>query len=445
MIKNKAIGTSWQGFSRIDQQDVMTDLLRRYKLADAPQKNAIARGLMWLPDKLNHAGSFLEALPKFASYKTLIERGVGTERAAFLVRNYAGTPNFKIKGEWAAVQNSYLPFINIFLQGWRADLKLATSPKTAGGFWMQWALQHGWQATFVGLAVAGVFGPQIKKLYDGVSEYDRTNYGVLPLGTQAGGEFGGKTVYARTPRDETSRLFSAMTYKATRSIADKVMGNPPHPDGLPTELFAFGAGVMPSPTPILNVAGAWKDYLAGQNPVDPFRNQPVISDKHFKAGGAPAVGDMAKWTLNQAGVLNLVKWNPDAETTTELTMSAVPIVNRLLKISDQGFREQQRNSETLDAKQKAKLRVQYNDAAQSLVAQHAWLQSLGPQKRTPEQNERYGQLHAWKVNFYDRADEAAWNLRADKGQQRRIVDQVNAEASNTQRALRSTEAATYAK
>jgi hypothetical protein len=44
---------------------------------------------------------------------------------------------------------------------------------------------------------------------------------------------------------------------------------------------------------VLNVAGAWKDYLAGRNPMDPFRNQPVIGSREFKAGGLPAAGDMS--------------------------------------------------------------------------------------------------------------------------------------------------------
>lgn len=428
MIKNKAITTSWQGFSRIDQQDVMTDLLRRYKLAATPERNAALRTLMWLPNKINEAGSFLEALPKFASYKTLIERGIGPERAAYLVRNYAGTPNFKVKGEFANVQNSYLPFMNIFLQGWRSDLKLATSPKTAGGWWLQWAMQHGWQATMAALAVAGVFGPQIQQQYQGVSEYDLTNYGVLPLGQQTGkGEFGRKTVYLRFPRDETSRLFSAITYKATRAMADRIMGNPERPDNLPTEIFAFGAGVVPSPTPVLNVAGAWKDYLAGRNPVDPFRNRPVIGDRAFKAGGTAALGDMATWTLNQSGALNLFRWNPQSETTSELALSGTPIVNRLVKVSDQGYREAQLESERLDATAKAKLRIQYGDAAQALTARHAWLQSLGA-KRTPEQNALYGRIHAWVTQFYQPADEAAWNMRENKGEQRKVVEEINRSA-----------------
>lgn len=437
MIRNKAITPSWQGFAHIEREDVMADLLRRYRMAEAPHKNRLTKTLMWLPEKINQGGSFMEALPKFASYKTLIERGVGEDRAAFLVRNYAGTPNFKLKGEFANVSNSYLPFINIFLQGWRADLKLAANPKTAAGWWMQWMLQHGWQAVAVGLATAGVFGDEIKKLYEGISEYDRTNYGTLPIGAQRGrGEFGQKTVFLRFPRDETSRFFSAMTYKATKAIADQVMGNPGQPNALPTELFAFGAGVVPSPTPVLNVASGWKEYLSGRNPTDPFRNRPVIGAREFKAGGFPAVGDMMTWTLSQSGVLNLFRYNPQSETIGELVTSGLPVANRLVKVSDQGYREKQMNTETVDAKEKAKLRVKYNDAATSLVARHAWLQSLGAQKRTPEQNQLYGRLHDWKTKFYDRADEAAWNARETRDEQRKIINDINAEAEKMQKALK---------
>lgn len=438
MIKNKAIGGSWQGFSHIDQETVMTDLLRRYKLADEPQKNAMMRGLLWLPNKVNEAGSFLEALPKFASYKTLIDRGVAPERASYLVRNYAGTPNFTIKGEWASIQNSYVPFINIFTQGWRADLKLATSPKTAGGFWFQWALQHGWQSVVVGLAVAGVFGDDIKRKFAGISEYDRTNYGVLPLGSQQTGEFalqGGKTVYLRFPRDETSRFFSALTYKLTRATADKLLGNPAHPQALPTEAFAFGAGVVPSPSPLLEVASAWKTYLAGQNPQDAFRNRPVISQKNFAAGGTAGAGDMFTWTLNQVGALSLVSYNKNADTTTEAVIGAAPVINRLVKVSDQGRREEQMNSERLDAQAKAKLRIQYNDDVQSLLAQHAWLQSLGAEKRTPAQETRYGDLHDWHSKEYIREDAAAWDERDQAAAQRKIVDAINRAATELKRRI----------
>lgn len=441
MIKNKAITTSWQGFSRIDQADVMTDLLRRYKLAAEPERNAAKRALMWLPNKINEGGAFLEALPKFASYKTLIERGVGPDRAAYLVRNYAGTPNFTVKGSKASAQNSYLPFLNIFLQGWRADLRLAMNPKTASGWWMQWMLQHGWQAMFVGLASAGVFGPDIKRRYDGVSEFDKTNYGVLPVGEMPGGEFGSKTVYVRFPRDETSRFFSALVYKLTKATAGQVMHQPPSPNGLPTEMFAFGAGVVPGISPILNVAGAWKDYASGQNPMDPFRNRPVISQQNFNAGGTAAARDMIHWTLSQSGLLNLVAWNPKADTTTELAVSATPIINRLLKISDQGKREAQMNSETLDTQAKAKLRVQYNDDTRALLAQHAWLQKLGPEKRTQVQNQRYAELHVWKTRLYDLADEAAWNSRDHRETQRNIIQQVNTAATKELKRLKPTESA----
>lgn len=434
MIRNKAIGASWEGFAKLDQEDVLTDLLRRYKLAKTPEGNQAVRTLMWLPDKISQGGSYLEALPKFAAYRTLIQKGVGPERASWIVRNYAGTPNFRIRGLSATAQNSYLPFINIFLQGWRADLKLATSPKTAGGWWMQWALQHGWQAVLVGLATAGVFGDDLRKKFARISEYDKTNYGVLPLGETAGGDYGNKTAYIRFPRDETSRLFGGITYKLTRYLADKAMKNPERPAGLPTELFAFGAGVTPSPTPILQIAGAWKDYASGLNPQDPFRNRPVMSQRDFNAGGTVALGDMMKFTLGQSGLLNLIMWNPKAETTTELTVSATPIVNRLMKVSDAGLREEQLNSEAIDARDKARLRIQYGNAAQTLVAQHDWLQKLG-EKRTAEQSQKFLRIHAWKTALYDKADEAAWNAREHKDAQRGAITAINTTAEQVLKSL----------
>jgi hypothetical protein len=431
MIRKKAITPSWQGFAHIERDDVMTDLLRRYRLADEPTRSKLKAGAMWLPTKINQGGSFLEALPKFASYKTLIERGVEPERASYLVRNYVGTPNFKVKGQWGTVQNAWLPFMNIFLQGLRADARIAMSPKTASGWWTQYMLQHGWQSAFVALASAGVFGAYLQNQLAAVSEYDKTNYGIIPLGTQPTGEYameGGKTVYLRIPRDETSRFLGALIYKTTRAAADKAKGNPEHPQALPTELFAYGEGVLPSPSPVLEIASAWTQYAGGRNPYDPFRQRPIIGQKEFDAGGTAAAAEMFNWTLNQAGVLNLAKYDRNANTTTEAVVGAAPVLNRALKISDQGRREQQMNSERLDTQAKARLRVQYNEATQSLLAKHAWLQQLGPEKRTPVQEQLYHELHDWKTKFYDRVDEAAWNLRDDRDAQQDIVRGLNTEA-----------------
>jgi hypothetical protein len=111
-------------------------------------------------------------------------------------------------------------------------------------------------------------------------------------------------------------------------------------------------------------------------------------------------------------------------------------LNRLVKISDQGHRETQRDSETLDAAAKARLRVQYNDTTTALVAQHDWLQKLGPEKRTPEQADRYGALHDWKTRFYDPADAAAWDLREDKAKQREVIGEINAEAEKLKARLK---------
>ena len=120
-------------------------------------------------------------------------------------------------------------------------------------------------------------------------------------------------------------------------------------------------------------------------------------------------------------------------------MSGLPVVNRLLKVSDSGYRESQRNSEVLDVQAKARLRVQYDAAATALVSQHDWLQKLGD-KRTPEQNQRYYRIHAWKTGLYDRADEAAWNLSQSKQSPADAIRAINTSAKQLTEQLKGLKA-----
>jgi hypothetical protein len=78
------------------------------------------------------------------------------------------------------------------------------------------------------------------------------------------------------------------------------------------------------------------------------------------------------------------------------------------------------------------------DAATALASQHHWLQSLG-NKRTPEQSQRYHQLHLWHTYHYTPADEAAWNYRENKAAQRQIIENLNRTAEQFQRQLKQSE------
>ena len=56
------------------------------------------------------------------------------------------------------------------------------------------------------LAARGLFGELLKELFRGVSEYDKTNYTIVPVGIDENG----KVVYIRVPQDDSGRFVSGL-------------------------------------------------------------------------------------------------------------------------------------------------------------------------------------------------------------------------------------------
>jgi hypothetical protein len=209
---------------------------------------------------------------------------------------------------------------------------------------------------------------------------------------KVGGDFGWKAIYLRIPRAEDSRLISGLLYKLTRTAAGD---NPGQWGGL----LDFGAGQFPSVNPALTIPMAWGQAFAGGNPTDSLRGRTVIPDREFRAGGASILEPMFQWTLSESGYNNFVSWNPNADTFFELGFSAIPGINRMVKISDYGMREQQRQEEQAKEGAGAKEFLRLPDDVQRVVSEHNWLERLG-RNRTPEQEARYAALHAWKLAVY---------------------------------------------
>lgn len=419
MLSEGAIGTPMDSFNQLNRADPLGEMMKRYRLAPKAEQGRILRGLLWVPRQVEFAGSVLEALPKIGSYRAVIDaqtrqlqkRQGGPvspeqmewmkDEAAVVVRNYAGTPNFKVKGLHGNVGNVVIPFLNIFMQGYKSDFKLATTPKTAGGWWFRWMLHDGSMAVLQGLAAAGVMGVALKEMYGGISEHDKSNYLNLPLGYQIGGEHGRKVVHVRIPRDETSRFLSAAVNKAVRVLAGDKSARE-----FPTELFDVGAGIVPTISPLLQIGTAWTDYLRGQNPIDPWRGRPVIGSTEFKAGGWESLKPMGVFTLDRMGTLNFIRWNPESETMTELVVSGLPVLNRAVKISDYGYAEQQRAAENEEERLKAVMRLDYSTKVRGALSEYYRLQGLG-RRRNAAQEVRYEALSVWH-RVYRKFDEESW-------------------------------------
>ncbi len=283
-------------------------------------------------------GDFVETLPKVAGYLELTKGDtvpITKEQKSFLRRNI-GSPDFLAGGYWKPLTNEVFLFSNAITQGIRSDVGVATDPKTRSGYWFKTAKVNILPKILMILAGAGLFGEKIKEMMDKASEYDKTNYIVVPLGTDENG----KTIYFRVPQDEGGRLVGGLIWKALNA------GN--NNQSAMRDLIDIGnftAGQLPSVSPTITSAVATSQYLAGQNPYDTFRNRNVLTDDQFKAGGKYAAKPFFGWLFNQAGggVFYTFSQTAPRDQSGPEKFFNLPVVGnvagRFVKVSDYGQTE----------------------------------------------------------------------------------------------------------
>lgn len=196
-------------------------------------------------------------------------------------------------------------------------------------------------------------------------------------------------------------------------------------------LTGFAGGQLPGVNPAVSLADGWRQYLSGQNPIDNFRNQPLMSDWKFRAGGWTSTQPMLAWSLEQTGATNLVRWDSKAETMMETVLSATPVLNRAVKITDQGFRDRDRNLQELQAKNAAQIRAAVGDDVNRLLAEHARLSALnalGEDHLTPVQRDRYESLQMWYGKIWKEAREDMASDK-DRAQWPRLVKDLREESA----------------
>lgn len=396
MEANLALMTPFDHFVRAHRDDFMAELLRRTRVLPDHQQQGWFKNIVWTPvrsllDDIELGSMTLDQSLKVEAYQRLRARGMSPQRAAYEVRNYVGLPNIAKKGSLVQVVKPLVPFWNVFVQGWRADVKVATSPNTAAGWWMKYMLTNGLARMLLATAATGALGAAIKELFDGISEYYKTNYLAVPIGQLPGGDFKSKVVIITIPEDETARFIGGILGKAIR------MAGPD--DVRASGIFDFGVGQLPTWNPALTVPEKWVEALSGGNPTDPLRGSPIIPRDARLAGGAAIIEPMAGWTLRQTGALNFFRYDPRANSTAELNLGAIPGANKFVRVTDQGYREQQEAKQDIVARIRAQEKLKLPDTVQSLYHEYWQLQQL-KDNRTPSQQTRYDDLAYWHKNIY---------------------------------------------
>ncbi len=444
MLDNLALGPPWDIFARqgepgpgspAAESDFYQTLLQRAGVTSDTELRGWFQAIrrVFAPvgkvlDAIEAGGLAINDAPKVAAYRVLVERGFPRHEAARFVRRQAGLPHVFRRGIKVATWSALFPFWNVFVQGLRGDAEVALNPRTAPAFWWRWASTDGLAAALAGAASAGLLGWLLKELYDGIPEYDKEMYTCIPIGIYRRDKgmmefpkvlpgiglgdinmpYGWRVVYIRIPRHETHRLLSGIVYHIMRRMGpDKDV-----PGGLPSRLLAFGADQVPGINPVLTVARAWTEYAMGKVPIEPRTGRPVLD---YYAQRAPAVDSLAPmfhFTLSQMGVENFIRYDPEAKTTFEMAVAAVPGINRVLKASDYGYRERQQrqNRRLRDEELKAENMLRYPTTVRRVLAEYNRLTEITPAVRTPNQVLRLNRIIYWRNNVFRPLDEQVLNL-----------------------------------
>ena len=419
MYETFALATPHDSFARdLTRGDAFEEILRQFHILPREEQggwrnNTVIKPLMKALRGIEFVGQIFEAAPKLSAYRILTrDLGYSPSDAAVYVRNYIGVPNYLRKGRHAFAAGSFIPFWNVATQGLASDAALMSGRgekhgKTAASWWFRWALAGGMYAIVSALARSGLLGEDAEELFGGVSEYDATNFIVVPLGKVNGGDYGRKVVYLRIPQDEMHRMTSGLLKKfieLTVKHAQDRNVRPAFNDLM--QLAGYSGGQLPGVNPALGIAAKWADYANGNNPYDSFRGRHVLSNSEWLAGGWSSLKPMLGMTFNDTGLGNFYRYNPEADTTLEMAVGNFPILQRLVKVSDRGFAEAQRETIQRGQADDARLKMGLGPVSAELAQEFNFLRSLSRQ-RTPAQEARYGVLREWNRRVYTPTIETA--------------------------------------
>ena len=353
MENSKILGLT---FNQLHRQELDTEqqqierLLQQTGILPKTRRRKIYSPILWTLDAIETVGDFIETLPKVAGYIELKDRMPKAEMEEF-IRTSVGSPAFRVGGTFTPVTNNIFLFSNAIKEGVKTDFRIATSKNPSrAGFWWKNVLGTFLPKLIMAAIFYGLFGDDLKKMMRKVSEYDRTNYIIIPLGVDENG----KTIYQRIPLDETGRLLGGLFWKSIVLSKDRSQA------GIEDimEVLSFGAGQFPNLTPSFTGAGAVITYFSGRNPYDSFRGRHIIPDKEFNAGFDKSFPILLDWLAKNQGLgIVFPRYKPEDPTDLEKLLTAPflsNIIGRWIKVSDYGTIEEAKKAEKVEKRERAR-------------------------------------------------------------------------------------------
>jgi uncharacterized radical SAM superfamily protein len=324
-------------------------------------------------------GQALERTTKVGTYKYLKENfpDMPNEVVGHLVRERGGSPDFLRAGREQFLYNNILLFVNAMKEGYRGDVQAFKD--NPGEFMIKKFAFMVLPKLLMYAGLIGLLGAGIKDIFDGVTEYDLTNYIIIPLGRTKSG----KVVYWRVPTDETSRFLGGLLWKILRA-PELGIGHQA------TDIFDYMSGQAPTVSPAISIVADTMDYVGGQNPYDRFYGRHAVGEVEFAAYDRRAHLKFLQHLASKMGASIVYKFKHDnvekiAEELESVLgfpisskvadfMVEVPdapvvsnILGRFLKVTDYGVREDIMRNKKKVARENAKIILDARDAAYALV------------------------------------------------------------------------------
>lgn len=339
-------------------EDTQIEYILRKHDADTRDWKRFLNPFKLVMDAIEEIGNFIETLPKVSGYLSRKESKLPVQVVAHEVRVYSGSPDFLRKGKGYWWYNEVFLFSNAIKEGYRGDIEGAfKNPRTRSGYWWKTAGATFLPKLLMFLAGIGYFGKKLKDNYSKQTEYDKTNYITIPIGSDDKGQ----AVYLRVPMDETGRFLGGVFWKMIRHKGDVLKSA--------QDVFSLMAGQIPSQAPIIDMLSVITQYVTGQNPYDFFRGRNILTDDEQKIRGFYGARKMGRWFLNKSGIPFVANWGyqgKPGEPWIVKSARIAPVLSRFIKITDYGLKEQAREIKSKKIENSALIRLKKFDALHSL-------------------------------------------------------------------------------
>jgi len=449
MLDAMALGTSFIDVSaEAGETNESIRLMKQHGLHEGKREVTAARQVWnWTLGLLPWIGNVEEAASKIGAWELITQKQeyfkglkldiISDREKAFIVRTYAGTPNFREGGLATPLSNATWMYSNVRGQGLSADLGLATNRTTAAGWWWRQFIGNILPTTLTRIARYGGFGLAVQALLRAIGGDDKDeedpretsrsilaragkyfldNYDCIPLGILSdvtGDSETAKAVFISIPKDDIgqtiSTLWGTVLDMAVASISpDRDLS----PGKAVTEATrALTGQFVPELSPPLDLASKWIQYWSGYNPVDSYRRSGIVPSLEWKAGGWSATRKMLAWTETKLGSVGQVThmatgpylgapYETGRETTIE-TIIRMPLGwNRLLRVSGAGIQESEWDEIQTEERESDRFRLGLPGSSMYL-AKEFWRYSRLDNEKLSEKRQIEGlALRDWYYHTY---------------------------------------------